>query len=142
MAEVFAGFLCGYISALVLTPFLALGLLRMRASSVVLARLLPAGTPAVGLMVILHTGLAMFWTGAGLLLGLVLKAMNSGHPVHFLLSRNVAFSLFVAGLVIAAVAPVALMSARHRHMVLISGGLVVLVFGWLMPYLAAWSTFE
>ena len=142
MAEVFAGFLCGYISALVLTPFLALLLLRMRTSSLVLARLLPAGTPAAGLMVILHAGMAMFWTAAGLLLGLVLKAMNSGHTIHFLLSRNAAFSLFVAGLVLALIGPVAFLSARYRRAAVITGGLVLLLFGWLMPYLAAWSSFD
>jgi len=142
VAEVFAGFLCGYISALVLTPILALGLLKMRATSDLANRLLPPGTSAVGLMVILHTGMAMFWTAAGLLLGLVLNAMNGGHRVQFLLIRNVAFTVFVAGLVLAAVAPIALLSSRYRRSALIGGSLVVLLFGWLMPYLAAWSSFD
>src|SRR5438067_6600706 len=128
MAEVFAGFLCGYVSALVLTPILALSLLKMRATSELANRLLPPGTSAVGLMVILHTGMAMFWTAAGLLLGLVLKAMNSGHRVEFLLTRNLAFTFFVAGLVLAAIAPVVLLSSRHRRTAVVGGGLVVLLF--------------
>jgi hypothetical protein len=142
MAEVFAGFLCGYVSALVLTPVLALALLKMRSTSDLLSRLLPPGTPAVGLMVILHTGMAMLWTAAGLLLGLVLMAMNSGHQVQFLLSRNVAFSFFVAGLTLATVAPIALVSKRYRRSALVGASLVVLLFGWLMPYVAAWSSFD
>ena len=142
MAEVFAGFLCGYVSALVLTPILALSLLKVRATSELGNRLLPPGTSAVGLMVILHTGMAIFWTGAGLLLGLVLKGMNDGHRVHFLLIRNVAFTLFVAGLALAAVAPIVLLSSRYRRSAFVGGGLVALLFGWLMPYLAAWSSFD
>src|SRR5438067_12527083 len=115
MAEVFAGFLCGYVSALVLTPILALSLLKMRATSDLANRLLPPGTSAVGLMVILHTGMAMFWTAAGLLLGLVLKAMNGGHRIQFVLTRNVAFTLFVAALVLAAITPIVVLSARYRR---------------------------
>jgi len=141
VAEVFAGFLCGYISAIALTPILSLSLLRMRATSALGARLLPPGTPAVGLMVILHTGLAMFWTAAGLLLGLLLHAM-AGNAHHFLLSRNAAFTLFVAGSVLALLAPFAVMFRQFRTSALVSGALVVVLFGWLMPYLAAWSSFD
>ena len=141
MAEVFAGFLCGYISALILTPLMALLLLRLRMSSALVARLLAPGTSAVGLMVILHLGMVLFWTGAGSLLGLMLMTMNGGHPSRFLLSRNPAFSLFIFGLAVAALAPIVVSFAGSRGAAVVAGSLVVLLFGWLMPYLAAWSNF-
>src|SRR2546423_5250354 len=96
MAEVYAGFICGFALALVITPLLAFALLRLRASSETLGRLFPAGTSAVGLAVVLHLGVVLALTAAGILLGIVLKAMDSGRQVHFLFSHNVAFTLIVA----------------------------------------------
>ena len=142
MAEVFAGLLCGFIAALVLTPLLAIALLKMRATSALLARLLPPGTSAAGLMVIVNGGMAFFWTAIGILLGLVLKAMNSGTPRHFLLSRNAAFTLFVAGVVLALAAPIAFVALRYRAVAIAGAAGMVLLFGWLMPYLADWSKFD
>ena len=74
MAEVFAGFVSGYTLAIVSTPVLAVQLLRLRAGSELFARLLPAGTNAVMLAVLLHGALFLFWTAAGIALGLVLFA--------------------------------------------------------------------
>jgi hypothetical protein len=140
VAEVFAGFVAGYILALISTPLVSLTLLRLRAGNGLLSRLLPPGTSAVGVSVLLHGALAFFWTGLGIVLGLLLLAMrDAGGGAG---SLNAPFSLFVAGLVLAIFAPIYAFARPLRQFVLIYGLTVLLVLGWLMPYLARWSTFE
>jgi len=140
VAEVFAGFLCGYILALASSPLLAVTVLRLRTSYPVLERLLPEGTRAVSVIVVLHGGLIVFWTGIGIVLGLVLYAMNDD-PESFLGSRNGAFTLLVAAFTLALSAPLAIVFARLRQAVVVAGVVAMVLFGWLMPYLARWSTF-
>lgn len=140
MAEVFAGFVAGYVLALLSTPLLAFVLLRLRAEGGLFGRLLPAGVSAISVGVLVHGALFVFWTGLGIVLGLVLLAMrDAGGAVG---SRNGAFSLFVAALALALVAPLVVLLPAFRRLVLAGALLVVLVFGWLMPYLAEWSSFE
>lgn len=140
MAQVFAGFVCGYILALAGAPILALDLLRVRASNSAVSRLMPAGTSVVALTVVLHGVLIIGCTGAGLLLGLLLYAMR--HAEGALGSPNIAFTLFVFGATIALFAPAVVLAGRFRQQVLATAAVVFLLFGWLMPYLAEWSTFS
>ena len=137
MAEVFAGFVSGYAMAVITTPMLSLLLVRLRMESALMSRLLPEGTSAVGLSVLLHGALAMFWTMMGLLLGLVLLLMNdSGSALG---SLNGAYTLFVAGLFVAIGAPLFAVLAPLRRQVALAIVVAILVFGWLTPYLAEWS---
>jgi len=140
MAEVFAGFVAGYILALLSTPLLALTLLRLRAKGGVLARLLPAGVSALSLGVLLHGALFLFWTALGIVLGLVLLAMRGAEGA--LGSLNGPFTLFVAALALALVAPAAIALPGLRRVAVLCGLASVFVFGWLMPYLARWSSFD
>jgi hypothetical protein len=102
--------------------------------------LFPAGVSIVSLGVLLHGALFLFWTGLGIVLGLVLLAMRDADGA--LGSRNAPFSLFVAGVTFALVAPIAIAVRPLRQMSLLCALFVLLIFGWLMPYLAEWSTFE
>ncbi len=140
MAEVFAGLICGYAIALLSTPLLALSVVRLRAGSELLARLLPPGTSLVSIGVVLHWALFLFWTAVGMLLGLVLLAMEDAGAAAG--SRNAAFTLFVAAAVAAVIAPPVVVFARARRVVLSFGAFVIAVFGWLMPYMVEWSRFE
>jgi hypothetical protein len=137
MAQVFAGFVAGYAVALLSTPLLALTLLQARAGNGLLSRLLPPGTSAVSLAVILHGLLFFFWTAVGLLLGLLLLGMDGADAA--LGSRNLAFTLFVAGLTLAILAPPFILAPRLRRFLLLTGLFTLAVFGWLMPYMARWS---
>lgn len=139
MGEVFAGFVCGYILALAGAPALAIALPKLRASSPLVARMMPAGTPVAPLVVVLHGALIVVFTGLGLILGMVLFAMDGG--AEALGSRNIAFTLLVFGLIVAIVAPVAIVFARIRVPALLAGLLVFALFGWLMPHMAEWSKF-
>jgi len=140
MAEVFAGFVAGYGLAIVTTPLLSVWLLRLRAEGGLLARLLPEGSSAVGVSLLLHGALAMFWTGLGLALGLVLFAMRDAGAA--LGSRNGPFTLFVAGLLLALAAPLFAVLVRLRALIAAMFVAALIVFGWLTPYLAEWSKFE
>lgn len=140
MAEVFAGFVAGYVLALVSTPLLAVVLVRLRAGGGLLAQLLPPGVSAVSVGVLLHGALFLAWTALGIILGLVLLAMrDAGGGMG---SANAAFTLFVAGLVLALAAPIAIALPPLRRAAIICALVAVGVFGWLMPYLAEWSTFS
>ena len=140
MSEVFAGFVCGYALALLSTPLLAILLIQLRARSELLLRLLPAGSSAVGVGVLLHGGLFFFWTAIGLVLGLVLFALRDSAGA--LGSANAPFTLFVAGLALALSAPFVVALPRLRQAAFVGAVLFLLVFGWLMPHMAGWTTFE
>jgi hypothetical protein len=139
MAEVFAGFVCGYAVALIFSPLLAVTLLRLRAPGNLLDRMLPSGVNLTAVAFILHGALAFFWTAVGILLGLVLLAL-ADRPGG-LCSRNLAFSFVVTAMTLAFLAPVAYTIAPLRRPLLLTGLLIVVLFGWLMPYLASWSAF-
>jgi hypothetical protein len=140
MAEVFAGFLAGYALAVVSTPLLSVLLLRLRAESPALERVLPVGVSAVGASVLLHGALTMVWTALGLVLGMTLLAMEGAGGA--LGSLNGPFTLFVAGLFLALGAPLFALLVPLRRLIALTLVAAVLVFGWLMPYLAEWSKFE
>jgi hypothetical protein len=140
MAEVFAGFLAGYAMAVVSTPLLSVLLLRLRAESPALERVLPLGVSAVGVSVLLHGALTMVWTALGLVLGMTLLAMEGAGGA--LGSLNGPFTLFVAGLFLALGAPLFALLVPVRRLIALTLVAAVLLFGWLMPYLAEWSRFE
>jgi hypothetical protein len=140
VAEVFAGFVTGYGMAVITTPLMSFWLVRLRLESALMARLLPEGTSAVSMSVILHGALAMFWTGIGLVLGLVLFGMRGAGEA--LGSLNGPYTLFVAGLFVALGAPLVILLPPLRRVTLPGLVLAVLIFGWLTPYLAEWSTFD
>ena len=139
MGEVFAGFVSGYILALIGAPALALALTKLRVSSPLAARLMPEGAPVVAMIVALHGALIVVFTGAGLVLGMLLFAMKDGGGA--LGSRNIAFTLLVVGLTMAVFAPVVIVSARFRLQALAAAAVVAALFGWLMPFMAEWSKF-
>jgi hypothetical protein len=140
VAEVFAGFVTGYGVALITTPLFSVWLVRLRVGSPLMQRLLPEGANAVSVSVILHGALALFWTGVGLLLGLVLFGMRDAGEA--LGSLNGPYTLFVAALFVALGAPVVALLPSLRRVTLSGLVLAILLFGWLTPYLAEWSTFE
>jgi hypothetical protein len=137
VAEVFAGFIAGYAMAVLTTPMLSFLLLKLRMESPLMARLVPEGTSAVGLSVLLHGGLALFWTMMGILLGLVLLGMEDAGSA--LGSLNGPYTLFVAALFVAIAAPIFALFAPLRRVIASAVVLAILVYGWLTPYLAEWS---
>jgi hypothetical protein len=140
VAQVFAGFVAGFGLALITTPLLAWAMFRVRASSELLMRMFPREAPLVAVAMLLHGALAFTLTLLGLVLGLVLLAMDDAGGGAG--SLNWPFTLFVCALALAGVAPVFALFVPLRPWIAAYTLLAVLVFGWLMPYLAEWSKFD
>lgn len=140
MAEVFAGFVCGFGLSLFYAPLFAVTLLRMRAESAIIARLLPPGVNPVALTLILQGGFFLFWTGIGIIFGLVLLALDDAPSGIGSLNAPYTFIVFVTGLSLTA--PFAVVIDDWRRQIIVTGIVAFLVFGYLMPYLASWSKFD
>jgi hypothetical protein len=134
-----AGFICGYALALAATPLLALALVRARATNTTVQGVVPEATPMFAVAMLLHTGAFLVFTAIGLVLGILLSALEENAPAGGLGSPNRVFTLLVLATVAIAVLPMAaVLPGRRRE--LIGGGLIVAgLFGWFMPYLASWA---
>ena len=137
MPQIFAGFICGYALALLSTPLLAVGLLRLRGESPLMARLFPKATSVTSLAVILHFGLFFACTGLGMILGLVLLAMDGAGGA--LGSPNAPYTLFAFGTIVAIIAPLFVLVPTLRPVSAANALVAIAGFGWLMPYLAKWA---
>lgn len=136
MAEALAGFVCGYALAIVLTPVVAIALVRARANSALLGQVLPEGTSFAALSVVLHVFGVLTLTALGLVLGLALAGLEERNPAGRLGSPNGAFTILVLAITAIAVLPMAVVMRRARLPLLAVGLVFVLVFGWIMPYLS------
>ena len=136
MAEVMAGFVCGYGLALVVTPIAAITLLRVRVSSSYLQRVVPPGTSLIAISVILHTFAFLTLTALGILLGLLLAGIEDRSPGGGLGSPNRVFTAFILTASAVAVLPLAIALPRWRASLLAGGLSFAASFGWLMPYLS------
>ena len=140
MGQVFAGFVAGYGLALLTTPLLAYVLFRLRAGSELLMRMFPREAPLVAVAMLLHGALTFVLTALGIVLGLVLLAMEDAGGAAG--SLNWPYTLFVAAMTLAGVAPIFALFRPFRRAIAAYSLVFVAVFGWLMPYLAGWSKFD
>lgn len=136
MAEVMAGFVCGYGLALAVTPIAAIALLRARVSSSYLQRVVPQGTSLIAVSVVLHTFAFLTLTALGILLGLMLAGIEDRSPAGGLGSPNRVFTAFILATGAIAVLPLAVALPRWRAPLLAGGLAFAASFGWLMPYLS------
>jgi hypothetical protein len=139
LSEVLAGFVCGYILALLSAPMVAVLIVRLRPRVPFLARAAPEQVPVVALTVVLFGFTFLLWTGLGMVLGLILMGFEDRAPQGGLGSPSLAFTLIIVLVSVAACIPAALLPRPARRYVLVSALVFVGVFGWLMPYLAQWS---
>ena len=139
MSEVFAGFICGYMLALLSAPLVAVLIVRLRPRVPFLARAAPEQVPVVALTVVLFGFTFLLWTALGIVLGLILVGFEDRMPEGGMGSPSLAFTLLIIFMsAMAFTPPAVLLRPARRHV--IGAALVFLgVFGWLMPYLAEWS---
>lgn len=136
MAEIFAGVICGYALALLVTPLAAVAMIRMRVHSEWLRRVLPEETPLLAWSLVLHSFWFLMFTGMGMVLGLLLYGLEDSQPDRGLGSPNAVFTIVVIATSAIAVLPLALVLPRWRTPLLASGLVIALTFGWIMPYLS------
>jgi hypothetical protein len=139
VSDVLAGFVCGYILALLSVPLVALAILRLRPRTPFLARAVPEQVPVVALTVVLFGFTFLFWTALGIVLGLILMGLEERAPEGGLGSPSLAFTLIIVVVSALACMPAVVLPKPTRRYVLASALVFVGVFGWLMPYLAQWG---
>jgi hypothetical protein len=139
VSEVLAGFICGYMLALVSAPLVAFAMLRLRPRMPALARAVPEQVPVVALTVVLFGFTFLFWTGLGIVLGLILGGLEDRAPEGGLGSPSLAFTLIIVVASAVACTPPAVMLRSGRRYVIAAAVIFLGVFGWLMPYLAQWG---
>ena len=136
MAEVFAGFICGFALALIMTPLLVVWLVQSREASAFIARALPKGTSLLIVSVPAANFAFLLWTALGIVLGMVLIVANDKTPQGGLGSPNIAFTAIVILLAIIIFLPPLVLLRRSRPLLVFLAGCFILLFGWLTPLLA------
>jgi hypothetical protein len=135
LAEVFTGFIVGFSLSIVVAPLGAIMLIRSNDRTGLAQRMAPPGTNVVALSVVLHFAATLLLTMIGMILGLLLLALNDRRPDNGLGSPNVAYTLIVVALTAVVVLPTLVLPPVRRWCVM---GAVVFVaaFGWVMPWAA------
>jgi len=136
MAEVFAGFVCGYAVALVFTPLVALMIVRARSRIPYLAKAIAPNISAVALTVPISLVGFLIWTAVGMVLGLLYRGAEQNTPDGGLGSPNLLYTALVLAFGGSALVLVALGLRRLPWPVAVIGVVAVGTFGWAMPYLA------
>jgi hypothetical protein len=140
MAEVFSGFICGFILALITTPLFALWLLRWREAVPFIARAMPEGVSPLLISVPLANILFLLWTGLGIVLGMVLILADRKTSQGALGSPNILFTVIVLLATVIIFLPPFLLLRRARRPVALLAVSFLLLFGWLTPYMAQWAS--
>ena len=136
MAEVFAGFVCGYAVALVFTPLVALMIVNARSRIPYLAKAIAPNISAVALTVPVSLVGFLIWTAIGMVLGLLYRGAEQNIPEGGLGSPNLLYTALVLSFGGSALMLIALVLRRLPWQVAVMGVAFVGGFGWAMPYLA------
>ena len=136
MAEVFAGFVCGYAVALLFTPLVALMVIDARSRMPYLAKAIAPNISAVALTVPISLFAFLIWTAIGMVLGLLYRGAEQNVPDGGLGSPNLLYTALVLSFGASALMLIALGLRRLPWPVLVIGVAFVGGFGWAMPYLA------
>lgn len=135
MEEVFAGFIVGFALSLAVAPLGAIMLIRSNDRTGFAQRIAPPGTNMIALSVVVHFAAMIVLTMIGLLLGMLLAALNDRRSDNGLASPNLAYTLIVVALTAVIVMPTLIVPATRRACII--GALAfVLAFGWATPWLA------
>jgi hypothetical protein len=135
MAEVFAGFVCGYAIALLFTPLVALTIISARSRVPFLAKAIAPNISAVALTVPISLFAFLIWTAIGMVLGLLYRGAEQNIPQGGLGSPNLLYTALVFSFGTSALMIIALGLRRLPWQVLVIGVAFVGGFGWAMPYL-------
>ena len=136
MEEVFAGFVSGYIMALVFTALAALMIVEARSRIPYLAKAIAPNISAVALAVPISIIAFLLWTAVGMFLGLLYRYTLEEAPGGGLGSPNLLHTLLIisfGGLTLAAVVAA---FRRLPWQVAVMGISFIAVFGWVLPQLA------
>jgi hypothetical protein len=142
MAEVMAGFICGFALSILATPIAAFYILSARTTSPLMHQIVPEGTSLFAISVLLNSFFILTMTAIGILLGMLLLGLESSNPESGLGSPNRVYTAFILIVTAIAILPLSIASTNLRVPLLIGGLIFVATFGWFMPYLASLSPIE
>src|SRR4030042_4484727 len=134
MAEVFAGFVCGYAVALIFTPVVALTLVNARSRVPYLAKAIAPNISAAALTVPISLFAFLIWTAIGMVLGLLYRGAEQNIAQGGLGSPHLLFTALMVSFGASALVLIALGLRRLRWQVLAMGVAFVGGFGWGMAY--------
>lgn len=137
MEEVFAGFVAGYLMAIIFTGLGALTLARARVRFPSLARAVTTRLSPVALAVPISLFSFLLWTAAGMILGLVYRGAEANLPEAGLGSPNRVYTAVVLIFALTNLVAVSALGGRRLYWPLIAFFLAfAAVFGWMLPHLA------
>lgn len=136
MEEVFAGFITGYIMALIFTGLAALMLVEARSRLPYLAKAIAPNISAIALTVPISLFAFLLWTAIGMFLGLLYRYTLEEAPGGGLGSPNLLYTVLIisfGGLTLTAVVAA---FRRLPWQVAAMGLSFIALFGWVLPRLA------
>jgi hypothetical protein len=136
MEEVFAGFISGYIMALIFSGLAALMIVQARSRIPYLVKAIAANISAIALTVPISLIAFLLWTAIGMFLGLLYRYTLEEAPGGGLGSPNLLYTLLIisfAGLTLTAIVAA---FRRLPWQVAAMGLSFIAIFGWVLPRLA------
>jgi len=136
MEEVFAGFVTGYIMALIFTGLAALMLIQARRRLPYLAQAVAPNISAVALTVPISLIAFLLWTAVGMLLGLLYRYTLEEAPGGGLGSPNILYTLLITSFAALTLTTAVAAFRRLPWQVVAIGLSFIALFGWVLPRLA------
>jgi hypothetical protein len=136
MEEIFAGFVSGYIMALVFTGLAAVMIVEARSRIPYLAKAIAPNISAVALAVPISIIAFLLWTAVGMFLGLLYRYTLEETPGGGLGSPNLLYTVLIISFGSLTLAAVVAAFRRLPWQVAVMGISFIAVFGWVLPQLA------
>jgi hypothetical protein len=136
MEEVFAGFVTGYIMALIFTGLVALMIVQARSRLPYLAQAIAANISAVALTVPISLIAFLLWTAIGMLLGLLYRYTLEEASGGGLGSPNILYTVLIISFGGLTLTVLVAAFRRLPWQVAAMGLSFIALFGWVLPRLA------
>jgi len=140
MAQVFAGFLCGFALSIIATPPFAVWVLNSRDDIPFVRSAVPKGMPVTLLSIPILSVFFLIWTELGLVLGMVLLAADKTNSTGGLGSPNLLFTVIVLLTAFIIFLPFFSLVRSARRLALFLAVSYVVLFGWATPILAHYAS--
>jgi len=136
MEEVFAGFVSGYIMALIFSGLVALMIVQARSRLPYLAKAIAPNISAVALTVPISLIAFLLWTAIGMLVGLLYRYTLEEAPGGGLGSPNLLYTVLVISFAGLSLTAIVTAFRRLPWQVAVMGLSFIALFGWVLPRLA------
>ncbi len=140
MAEVFAGFVCGFVLSIIATPPFAVWVVSARDAIPFIRNAVPKGMSITLLSVPIASLFFLVWTGLGLIFGMVLFSANHSQPHGGLGSPNLLYTVIILITAFVIFFPFFVVSRSAWRFFLFLLVSYVALYGWATPILAHYAS--